>query len=480
MGKKIHGWQIAIVFLTIIVSMGYTIIAYDGYIHIPLLFAGCVAAIIAKINGYSWNFLEKGILNSINSAMQACFILMIVGMLIASWISGGVIQAMIYYGLKLLNPSIFLVASCLICSIVSLSTGSSWTTAGTVGIAFIGIGAGLGIPAGMTGGAIISGSYFGDKMSPLSDSTNLAPAIAGTTLFEHIRHMVWTVTPSYIISLIIFAILGSGRSGAVDVSGVATLMESLNSNFNLSPLLFIPPIFVILMVIFKIPAIPGLLVGVLMGIFCAGIFQGEDMVAVSVYNLYEGFVSETGNVFLDDLLTRGGISSMFYAISIVFCAMFLGGVLESSNMLHTLCEALLKLAKGTGGLVTVVVVTCILMNILCGDQYVAIILPGKMYREEFENRRLRNKNLSRILEDAGTMTSSLVPWTTCGAYMSTTLGIATLTYLPYAFLNLLNPLVSIFYGFTGISIEKMTDKEYEDIMKERELERALAEKALEA
>lgn len=480
MGKKIPGWQIAIVFLTIIVSMGYTIIAYDGYIHIPLLFAGCVAAIIAKINGYSWNFLEKGILNSINSAMQACFILMIVGMLIASWISGGVIQVMIYYGLKLLNPSIFLVASCLICCVVSLSTGSSWTTAGTVGIAIIGIGAGLGMPVGMTGGAIISGAYFGDKMSPLSDTTNLAPAIAGTTLFEHIRHMVWSVTPSLIIALVLFGILGAGHSGSADVSEVAALMDALKANFNLSPFLFIPPIFIIFMVIFRIPAIPGLLAGVVMGILCSGIFQGDDMVAVSVYNLYEGFVSETGNVFLDDLLTRGGIESMFYAISIVFCAMFLGGVLESSNMLHTLCEALLKLAKGTGGLVTVVVVTCILMNILCGDQYVAIILPGKMYREEFENRRLRNKNLSRILEDAGTMTSSLVPWTTCGAYMSTTLGIATLTYLPYAFLNLLNPLVSIFYGFTGISIEKMTDKEYEDIMKERELERALAEKALEA
>ena len=233
MGKKIPGWQIALVFLTIIVSMGYTIIAYDGYIHIPLLFAGIVAAIIAKINGYSWSYLEKGILNSINSAMQACFILMIVGMLIASWISGGVIQVMIYYGLLLLNPSIFLVACCLICCVVSLSTGSSWTTAGTVGIAFIGIGAGLGIPEGMIGGAIISGAYFGDKMSPLSDTTNLAPAIAGTTLFEHIRHMVWSVTPSLIIALIIYGILGSGSLGTADISAVEALLSGLRENFNL-------------------------------------------------------------------------------------------------------------------------------------------------------------------------------------------------------------------------------------------------------
>ncbi|HZK01381.1 MAG TPA: Na+/H+ antiporter NhaC family protein, partial [Anaerovoracaceae bacterium] len=213
MGKKIPGWQIAIVFLTIILSMGYTIIRYDGYIHIPLLFSGIVAAVIARINGYRWNYLEKGILNSINSAMQACFILMVVGMLIASWLSGGIIQVMIYYGLMLLNPSIFLVASCLICFIVSLSTGSSWTTAGTVGIAIIGIGAGLGMPVGMTGGAIISGAYFGDKMSPLSDTTNLAPAVAGSTLFEHIRHMIWTVTPSLILALILFGILGTKAHG---------------------------------------------------------------------------------------------------------------------------------------------------------------------------------------------------------------------------------------------------------------------------
>jgi len=480
MGKKIPMWQIAIIFAVIIISMGYTIIAYDGYIHIPLLFSGIVAAIIAKINGYKWNFLEAGVLNSINQAMQACFILMIVGMLIASWISGGVIQTMIYYGLMILNPSVFLLATCLICCVVSLATGSSWTTAGTVGIALIGIGAGLGMPMAMTGGAIISGAYFGDKMSPLSDTTNLAPAVAGTTLFEHIRHMVYTVTPSLIIALIIYAILGMGHSGSADVSEVELLMTSLKDNFVISPLLLIPPVCVILMVVFKIPAVPGLLFGVVLGVLCSGLLQGDDIMAVSVYNLYDGYVSETGNVFLDDLLTRGGIASMFYAISIVFCAMFLGGILEASNVLRTLCELLLKLAKGTGSLVAIVVFSCIAINITCADQYVAIVLPGKMYKQEFENRRLRNKNLSRILEDAGTMTSSLVPWSTCGAYMSTTLGINTLTYLPYAFLNLLNPLVSIFYGITGITMEKMTDEEYQAVMKEREIEAALAAKAVEA
>jgi len=405
---------------------------------------------------------------------------MIVGMLIASWISGGVIQLMIYYGLMILNPSIFLVASCLICAVVSLSTGSSWTTAGTVGIAFVGIGAGLGMPLGMTAGAIISGAYFGDKMSPLSDSTNLAAAMGGSKLFDHIKHMIWSVTPSLIIALIIYAFLGMGHTGSVDVSQVESLMTALRENFNLSPLLLIPPIFIILMVVFKIPAIPGLLFGVVLGILCSGIFQGDDMMAVSVYNLYEGYVSETGNEFLDALLTRGGIESMFYAISIVLSAMFLGGILESSNILRTLCEAMLKFAKGTGSLVATVVITCIVINITCADQYVAIVLPGKMYKHEFEDRRLKHKNLSRILEDAGTVTSPLVPWSTCGAYMTSTLGIATVTYLPFAFLNLFNPLISLFYGFTGISMEKMSDEEYESVMKERAVEKALAEKALEA
>ena len=480
MGKKIPMWQVGLIFAVIIISMGYTIIAYDGYIHIPLMFSGIVAAIIAKLNGYRWNFLEQGILNSINSAMQACLILMIVGMLIASWISGGVIQIMIYYGLMILNPRIFLVASCLICCVVSLATGSSWTTAGTVGIAIVGIGAGLGMPVGMTGGAIISGAYFGDKMSPLSDSTNLAAAMGGSKLFDHVRHMIWTVTPSLIIALVIYGILGAGHTGTVDVTEVEALMTSLKDNFSLSPLLFIPPIFIILMVIFRIPAIPGLLFGVVLGILCAGIFQGDDMVAVSVYNLYDGFISETGNAFLDDLLTRGGIASMFYAISIVLAAMFLGGILEASNILRSLCEVMLKFAKGTGSLVVVVVISCLAINITCADQYVAIVLPGKMYKQEFENRRLKHKNLSRILEDAGTVTSPLVPWSTCGAYMTSTLGISTITYLPYAFLNLLNPFVSMFYGFTGISMEKMSDEEYEAVMKERAMEEALAAKAIEA
>jgi len=391
-------------------SLMYTIIVVGGYMHIALILSGGFASVIAILNGYTWSFLEKGIIRNISHSMQALLILLTVGMLIGTWIAGGIIQTMIYYGLMILNPNIFLVAACLICCIVSLSTGSSWTTAGTIGIA-----------------------------------------------------------------LVIYAILGMGQAGSsADMSEVGIMMDGLKENFNISPILLIPPLFIILMIVFKIPAMPGLLGGALLGVICAVIFQGGNAGELIGITMYEGYYSETGIVFLDDLLTRGGLSAMFYSAVLVLCAMVIGGVLEASDMLAIVCEKLLVFAKNTGSLVFIVLATCISMNILAADQYVAIVLPGRMFKQEFEDRRLKNKNLSRCLEDAGTMTSALVPWSTCGVYMSSTLGVATLAYLPFAFLNLINPLVSLFYGITGITMEKMTEEEYQAILQQRELEKTLA------
>jgi len=475
MGKRIPLWQILLVLAFMLASLMYTIIVVGGYMHIALILSGGFASIVAILNGYTWAFLEKGIIRNIDHSMQALLILLTVGMLIGTWIAGGIIQTMIYYGLMILNPNIFLVAACLICSIVSLSTGSSWTTAGTIGIALIGIGTALGISLPMTAGAIISGAYFGDKMSPLSDSTNLAAAMGGSNLFDHIKHMVFTVTPSLLIALVLYAILGMGQAGSsADMSEVGILMDGLKENFYISPVLLIPPLFIILMIVFKIPAMPGLLGGALLGVICAVIFQGGNAGELIGITMYEGYYSETGIVFLDDLLTRGGLSAMFYSAVLVLCAMVIGGVLEASDMLAILCEKLLVFAKNTGSLVFIVLATCISMNILAADQYVAIVLPGRMFKQEFEDRRLKNKNLSRCLEDAGTMTSALVPWSTCGVYMSSTLGVATIAYLPFAFLNLINPLVSLFYGITGITMEKMTEEEYQAILQQRELEKTLA------
>lgn len=481
MGKKIPMWQIAIVMLFTIGTLVYSMFFTDyGELHIPLIASATFASIIAVANGYKWAFLEQGIIASINRSMQAMLILMTVGLLIGSWIAGGVVPAMIYYGLMILSPGIFLVAGCVICCIVSLATGSSWTTAGTIGIALIGVGSGLGIDPAMTAGAIVSGAYFGDKMSPLSDTTNLAPAIAGSNLFDHIRHMIWTVTPSLILALIIYAILGMGHaSGQTDLSAVEVIQNGMTDNFNISPLLLLPPVVVILIVAFRLPAMPGLIGGALLGCIFGAIFQGVGL-AEWPSILHYGFESATGIESIDSLLSRGGMNSMLWTINLIITAMCFGGVMDASGMLASLAQGMLKLVRNTGSLVTVTIFSSIFMNIIAADQYLSIILPGRMYKEAFEDKRLAAKNLSRCLEDGGTVTSALVPWNTCGATMSTFLGVPTAQYFKFAYLNMFNPLISIFYGFTGISMVKMTEEEYQAILERREEDRQAALRALEA
>lgn len=478
MGKKIPMWQVLLVMLVMLGLLYFEIIVSNsGEAHIALIVAAIFAAGIAVLNGWKWSFLEKGILAAINRSMQAMLILMVVGLMIGSWIAGGVVPAMIYYGLMVMKPSIFLLATLILCSIVSLATGSSWTTAGTIGVALVGVGMGLGMNPAMTAGAIVSGAYFGDKMSPLSDTTNLAPAVAGSSLFEHIRHMIWTVTPSYVIAGILFTILGLGHAGTeVDMSTVSNLTAGLSAEFSITPWLLIPPLFVILMVALKVPALPGLMGGTALGVIFMAV-QGVsplDWGGVLDY----GYTSVSEIPEIQKLLTRGGMQGMMWTISLIICAMTFGGVMDASEQLKSLAEALLKVAKGTGSLVLITILSCIFVNIVACDQYLAIILPGRMYKEAFEDRKLKHKNLSRILEDAGTMTSSLVPWNTCGATMSTFLTVPTVQYIPYAFLNLLNPIVSAFYGFTGISMEKMSDAEYKAVMDDRAMERELAMKAV--
>jgi NhaC family Na+:H+ antiporter len=411
-------------------------------------------------------------------------ILAVVGLLVGSWITAGVVPAMIYYGLMILSPGIFLFAGCILCAIVALATGSSWTTAATIGIALIGVGSGLGIDPAMTAGAVVSGAYFGDKMSPLSDTTNLAPAMAGSNLFDHIRHMVWTVTPSLVIALVLYLILGL-RAGDADMSLVGELQAGITDSFNVNLALLIPPLLVIVIVALKLPALPGLLGGVLLGCIFGSMFQGVALADWFGF-LHYGFAFADSSVVMPDLvslLERGGMDGMMWTINLILCAMCFGGVMDSSGMLANLAEGLLKIVKGTGALVTVTVFSCIFMNIIAGDQYLAIVLPGRMYKSAFEDAHLAPKNLSRVLEDAGTMTSNLVPWNTCGAYMTSVMGVGQWGaggYAPYAFLCWINPLVSIFYGFTGISMTKMTDEEYAKVLEEREKERLEGLASLEA
>ncbi len=483
MGKKIPMWQCLLVIAVMLVLLFWEIvIAKDEEGHIALIAAACFAAVVAIANGWKWNFLEQGIIAAINRSMQAMLILMIVGLMIGAWIAGGVVPSLIYYGLMVLSPSIFLFAGCLLCCIVSLATGSSWSTAGTIGVALVGVGMGLGINPAMTAGAIVSGAYFGDKMSPLSDTTNLAPAIAGSTLFDHIRHMIWTVTPSLIAALVVYLILGMNSSGEADMSYVEELMAGIASEFDIGIIYLIPPIFVIACVALKLPALPSLMGGVFLGVGCIAL-QGVIPADKWMYILNYGYESNNANADVAYLLSIGGMQSMMWTISLIISAMIFGGIVDCTGIMGTIADALLKVAKGTGGLVAVTIFSCVFVNIVCCDQYLAIILPGRMYKEAFEDMRLKPKNLSRCLEDAGTVTSNLVPWNTCGATMSSFLGQPQWGmggYAPYAILCWLNPLVSIFYGFTGISMEKMTEEEYQRVLEDREAEKQAALKALEA
>lgn len=445
---------IPVLFLIVSLFLAIQVIGADP--HIPLFTSAIVAALVGMfVLKVQWSEIEEGIVDTIKMSMGAVIILMIIGMVIGTWILSGAVPVMIFYGLKILSPKIFLLATLLMCSVVSLATGSSWTTAGTVGIALMGIGMSLGIPSPIIGGAIISGAYFGDKMSPLSDTTNLAPAMAGAKLFDHIKHMIYTTGPSYVIAAILFTIIGLGYSGdTLDLALINEINSGLAMDFNLSPLLLLIPVITIGMVVMKVPAIPGLFGGAILGGVAAMLFQGADIGGV-VDALHYGYASETGIVFVDELLSRGGLDSMMWTISLILCAMTFGGVMEKTGMLESLASVILQFAKSTGTLVLATILTALGMNILAGDQYLSIVIPGRMYKDAYDKRGLAPKNLSRVLEDSGTLTSALIPWNTCGAFMIGTLGLAPWTYVPYCFLNLINPLVSIFYGFTGITMEKV-------------------------
>jgi NhaC family Na+:H+ antiporter len=440
--------------------------------QIVLTLAAAIASIVAIKNGHKWFEIQRAMIAGISTAMVAILILLSVGALIGTWLMSGTVPSLIYYGMQILSPQWFYAATCLICSIAALATGSSWTVAGTLGVALIGVSMGLGLSPAMTAGAIISGAYFGDKMSPLSDTTNLAPAVVETDIFSHIRHMAWTTGPSYTVALLLFVIVGLGTETQSDSPALQQLMATLEQNFNISGFALLPLVVVLYMAYKKIPPLPTILFGALLGGVMAVLLQPEVVLrfadspdlsrGVAMTKgvwlaLSDGFVSTTGVAEVDDLLTRGGMSSMLVTIWLIITALAFGAVLEHTGMLQRLIDGALKRAKTTGSLITTVVLSCIGINIVAADQYIAIVLPGKMYRAEFARRKLDPKNLSRVIEDAGTLTSPLVPWNTCGAYMAATLGVATLAYLPFAFFNLINPVVSVIYGFTGFTIVKIDE-----------------------
>ncbi|MBI49271.1 MAG: Na+/H+ antiporter NhaC [Crocinitomicaceae bacterium] len=429
-----------------------------GSNQMALLIAALVAGGIGMFRGISWSSIRDAISSNISQATEAILILLLIGALAGTWLLAGIIPAFIHYGLLLLEPTIFLFAACIVCAVLSLATGSSWGTVGTVGVALIGIGTAMGISEGWVAGAIISGAYFGDKLSPLSDTTNLAPAVAGTDLITHIRYMTITTVPSILIALIVFLIVGfTGSAATESVEFAAGFGEAVKAKFNIHLGLFIAPVAVLVMIARKVPAAAALFIGVLLGALTAIIFQpnaitriaGEEMsyAAASYYSSITSMAVDThfvtGNELADELLSAKGMSGMMNTIWLIVCAMVFGAVLQAAGILKTITDSLISGVNSVLGLIGRTVGTCLAFNILASDQYIAIVVPGKMYEEVFKEHNLAPQNLSRTLEDAGTVTSVLIPWNTCGVAQSGILGVATLSYAPFCIFNWVSPIMSL-------------------------------------
>ncbi len=474
--RELNIWEALFPVFALIGMLAYNVFVYgddslSGSNQFILLLGGAVAAIVGLFNKVTFDTMIEEVANNIKSTTGAILILLMVGSLAGTWLISGIIPTMIYYGLQILNPTIFLAATVIICSVISVATGSSWTTSATVGIALIGIAEALGISVGMTAGAILSGAYFGDKMSPLSDTTNLAPAMAGTDLFTHIRYMTYTTVPTIIITILVFIILGFTiePEGTADT---AAILSSIDTAFNITPWLFVVPVLVIVLIVMKTSPLIALLLGTLLGAAAAVIFQPEVVTAVSGYEYlsfeaaYVGLMNAitidtsitTDNEQLNDLFSSGGMYGMLGTIWLIICAMVFGGIMDAIGALATISRSLLNLFHTTFGLFASTVFSCVTLNATASDQYLAIVVPGKMFAKAYRDKGLAPENLSRSLEDSGTVTSVLIPWNTCGAYHSGVLGVPVASYFFYAIFNYLSPFMTLFYAAFNIKIRQLGSK----------------------
>lgn len=471
--KELSILEAMIPVVALVVMLAYNVYVFgddalSGSNQFILLLGGAVAAIVGIYKKVPYKQMLAEVAENIKSTSGALLILLMVGALAGTWLVSGIIPAMIYYGLQILNPTIFLAACVIICAVISIATGSSWTTAATVGIALIGIGETLGISLGMTAGAILSGAYFGDKLSPLSDTTNLAPAMAGGELFTHIKYMLWTTVPTITITLIVFIIIGFNleTSGEADVDAI---LSSIDTSFNINGWLFIVPIVVVALIVKKTPPLAALLIGTLLGALFAVIFQPEVVAGITgakelnFQSGYEGILKAitvstdvpTDNASLSDLFSAKGMAGMLGTIWLIVCAMVFGGIMDGIGALSRITKALLGLAKSTFGLFFSTGVSCIVLNGTASDQYLAIVVPGKMFSQAFKDRGLAPENLSRTLEDTGTVTSVLIPYNTCGAYHSGVLGVGVAEYFAYAIFNWLSPIMTFTFAALNIKIKKL-------------------------
>jgi NhaC family Na+:H+ antiporter len=475
--KELNIWSALIPVAALVIMLFYNVKfvfgddALSGSNQFILLMGAAVASIVGFFYKVSFQQMLEEVSENIKSTIGALLIIMFVGSLAGTWMISGIIPTIIYYGLQILSPEIFLPACVIICAIISIATGSSWATSATIGIALVGIGNVLGIDSGMTAGAVISGAYFGDKMSPLSDTTNLAPAMAGGELFSHIKYMTYTTIPTIIVTLIIFIII----SFSLDVNGTAdtsAMLSAIDSSFNTTGWVFIVPIIVIFMIIKKTPPLVALFVGTLLGGVFAIIFQPEIVKQIAgatelnFLTAYKGVMTaitvetsiETSSKELNDLFSSGGMSGMLGTVWLIICAMVFGGVMDAIGALSRISKTILNLFDSIFGLFLSTVISCVGLNALASDQYLAIVIPGRMYKKAFEDKGLAPENLSRTLEDAGTVTSVLVPWNTCGAYQSSVLGVDTMSYAGYAFFNYLSPITTLIFAGFRIKIKQLATK----------------------
>lgn len=473
--KELNIWEALTPVIALVGMLAYNIYVFgddalSGSNQFILLMGASIAAIVGFLNKISYKQMLEEVAENVKSTTGALLILLMVGALAGTWMVSGVIPTMIYYGLQILNPKIFLAACVVICAIISIATGSSWTTSATVGIALVGIGETLGVSMGMTAGAVLSGAYFGDKMSPLSDTTNLAPAMAGGELFDHIKYMSFTTIPTISITLILFIVIGLN----LDINGTPQIqdkLDAINDAFNISPWLFLVPISVILMIIKKTPPLIALLLGALFGGIAAIIAQPNIIMDIAgtdtltFKSSYKGVINamtvdtavETTSIELNNLFTSGGMAGMLGTIWLIICAMVFGGVMDAIGALSRITNALLNMATTTFGLFASTVASCLALNVTASDQYLALVVPGKMFKKAYEDKGLAPENLSRTLEDSGTVTSVLVPWNTCGAYHSKVLfGYAGATaYIPYAFFSILSPIMTLLFAGFSIKIKQL-------------------------
>ncbi|CAL2089425.1 Na+:H+ antiporter, NhaC family [Tenacibaculum sp. 190524A05c] len=471
--KNLSIWEAIIPVFALIGMLAYNVYVFgddalSGSNQFILLIGGVVAAIVGFKNKVSFQLMMDEVAENVKSTASAILILLMVGALAGTWLISGIIPSMIYYGLQVLNPTIFLVACLIICAVISVATGSSWTTAATVGIALIGIGGALDISLGMTAGAVLSGAYFGDKMSPMSDTTNLAPAMAGTDLFTHIKYMAYTTVPTFIVTFIFFLILGFAQSASGEAN-TGQMIADIDKAFNITPLLFIVPIVVVVLIIKKTPPLIALLAGTILGGIFALIFQPQVVAQVAgvekldFNSAYKGVMTAitvdtsvaTDNEVLKDLFTAGGMKKMLGTIWLILCAMVFGGIMDAIGALAKISSFMLNLFDSIFGLFASTVCTCIGLNVTASDQYLALVVPGKMYAQAFKDKGLAPENLSRTLEDSGTVTSVLIPWNTCGAYHSGVLGVPVVDYAFYAMFNWLSPFMTLIFAAFRIKIRQL-------------------------